>query len=573
MSKVFEKDRSPKNLMVNFLQASLLCAVPILISAYALSTEQLTFIEVFDLSGSIGALSVAVFLAILSPLKDPQDRLIDKFIWGLSLSHIFIFLVCVSATIHLANRPNDIGPIIAYSICGYIFSLIFFLLALNYERVRQTTAISFKLKANHSFLICSGTILSSVVFPVLFIFTLNSDANLPLFSPIALIEALDVELIPNIYILTISLISVAGFAGASALVYKKNQFKQNVDFFIDIFLAIYAINSNFFIIFGLFTAPNLGKFLEGSWSNALTFMFIYFVCLLVPKIKFYFKTTRGLVITFYKITFAFFIGSVGYFSFKAVVPASVMIFPLVGLVLMAGFLAYVAGLELQIQKRTAEVTIEREKSDALLANILPKYVISDLKNKGFSEPRSLKNIAVMFTDFVGFTTIAQQISASKLISELNEIFTEFDKITESYSSERIKTIGDAYMCVSGLQTSEQGPQQNLTEIAMEMIKFLQTRNLSNDIQWKLRVGIASGDSIGGIVGKTKYLFDLFGDAVNTAARMESYSEPQSINVDEKTYFCLCENPRFHFTKRPIAFVKGKGDMQMYFVTESMKNIQ
>ena len=573
MSKVFEKDRSPKSLMVNFLQASLLCAVPILISAYALSTEQLTFIEVFDLSGSIGALSVAVFLAILSPLKDPQDRLIDKFIWGLSLSHIFIFLVCVSATIHLANRPNDIGPIIAYSICGYIFSLIFFLLALNYERVRQTTAISFKLKANHSFLICSGTILSSVVFPVLFIFTLNSDANLPLFSPIALIEALDVELIPNIYILTISLISVAGFAGASALVYKKDQFKQNVDFFIAIFLAIYAINSNFFIIFGLFTAPNLGKFLEGSWSNALTFMFIYFVCLLVPKIKFYFKTKRGLVITFYKITFAFFIGSVGYFSFKAVVPASVMIFPLVGLVLMAGFLAYVAGLELQIQKRTAEVTIEREKSDALLANILPKYVINDLKNKGFSEPRSLKNIAVMFTDFVGFTTIAQQISASKLISELNEIFTEFDKITESYSSERIKTIGDAYMCVSGLQTSEQGPQQNLTEIAMEMIKFLQTRNLSNDIQWKLRVGIASGDSIGGIVGKTKYLFDLFGDAVNTAARMESYSEPQSINVDEKTYSSLCENPRFHFTKRPIAFVKGKGDMQMYFVTESMKNIQ
>ena len=115
-----------KALMINLLQASILSAVPILISAYALSTDELHFTEVFDLSGSIGALSVAVFLAILSPLKAPQDRPIDRFIWGLSLSHVFIFLVCVSATIHLSNKPNDIGPIIAYSICGYIFSVIFF---------------------------------------------------------------------------------------------------------------------------------------------------------------------------------------------------------------------------------------------------------------------------------------------------------------------------------------------------------------------------------------------------------------------------------------------------------------
>ena len=180
-----------KALMINLLQASVLCAVPILISAYALSTEELNFIEVFDLSGSIGALSVAVFLAILSPLKAPQDRPIDKLIWGLSLSHIFIFLVCVSATIHLSNRPNDIGPIIAYSICGYIFSVIFFLLAINFERGQQTTAYSFQFKANHSFLICSGTILSSLIFPVLFIFTLSRDANLPLINPDALIETLD----------------------------------------------------------------------------------------------------------------------------------------------------------------------------------------------------------------------------------------------------------------------------------------------------------------------------------------------------------------------------------------------
>ena len=133
-----------KALKLNLLHASLLCAVPILVSAYTLSAKELKFIEVFDLFGSIGALSVAILLAILSPLKTPQDRPIYKFIWGLSLLHIFIFLVCVSATIHLANRPNDIGPIIAYSICGYIFSVILFLLVINYERLQQTTTYSFQ---------------------------------------------------------------------------------------------------------------------------------------------------------------------------------------------------------------------------------------------------------------------------------------------------------------------------------------------------------------------------------------------------------------------------------------------
>ena len=245
-----------------------------------------------------------------------------------------------------------------------------------------------------------------------------------------------------------------------------------------------------------------------------------------------------------------------------------MIFPVLGVVIIAGFLAYVNNLESQILNRTAQINLERKKSDALLANILPKYVINDLKEKGFSEPRSLENISVMFTDFVGFTKISQEISATKLIEELNEIFSEFDRITESHASERIKTIGDAYMCVSGLEHSAQSPQRNLISIALRMIAFLENRNQQNELEWHLRLGIASGDSVAGIVGQTKYLFDLFGDAVNTAARMESYSEPQSINIDQKTYLALADAPDLLFIKRPITFVKGKGDMQMYFVTRA-----
>jgi class 3 adenylate cyclase len=245
-----------------------------------------------------------------------------------------------------------------------------------------------------------------------------------------------------------------------------------------------------------------------------------------------------------------------------------MIFPVLGVVIIAGFLAYVNNLESQILNRTAQINLERKKSDALLANILPKYVINDLKEKGFFEPRSLENISVMFTDFVGFTKISQEISATKLISELNDIFSEFDRITENHASERIKTIGDAYMCVSGLEHSAQSPQRNLISIALRMIAFLENRNQQNELEWHLRLGIASGDSVAGIVGQTKYLFDLFGDAVNTAARMESYSEPQSINIDQKTYLALADAPDLLFIKRPLIFVKGKGDMQMYFVTSA-----
>ena len=122
------------------------------------------------------------------------------------------------------------------------------------------------------------------------------------------------------------------------------------------------------------------------------------------------------------------------------------------------------------------------------------------------------------------------------------------------------------MCVSGLERSARPPQRNLISIALQMIIFLENRNQQREIQWNLRLGIASGDTVAGIVGQTKYLFDLFGDAVNTAARMERYSEPQAINIDQKTYMALADEPDLIFTKRPITFVKGKGDMQMYFVT-------
>jgi class 3 adenylate cyclase len=244
-------------------------------------------------------------------------------------------------------------------------------------------------------------------------------------------------------------------------------------------------------------------------------------------------------------------------------PSSALVLPLAIVIAIALFLRHVNNLENQIHLRTKEISEERDKTDKLLANILPRYVIDDLKIKGTSEPKELDGIAIMFTDFVGFTEISKSITSKELISELNDIFSAFDGITERYSSERIKTIGDAYMCVSGLDASESLPQQNIINIGIEMLSYLRERNLTTKIKWHIRIGISSGMAVGGIVGRTKYLYDLFGDAVNTAARMESNSDPQKINVDENTY--NLSNNLFNFIKRETKFVKGKGNMQMYFV--------
>ena len=546
------------------VQALIMGLIPLAVSGYFLSKPDVSFLNIFDINGSLGAISVAAILAILNPVQNMQRRPFERFLWGLSLSHIFIFLICVSAAITLANRPGDIGPIIAYSICGYIFSLVIYLLSKVFLEITRPDDQT----NSRSFLICSGTILSTLAYPPLFIFTLQADLGLPLFNPVALLRALEVRLTPDLFLFSVSTGSFLIFLGLYAWHNRGVSLPRSRVFLAHILLLIYAINANFYIIYALLTAANLAEFLQSCWSNAIGFIALYLGLYLLHRLNF--KSIASLQRTRFmaKLGLALAVGALAFFSFATIVPASVMIFPVLGVVIIAGFLAYVNNLESQILNRTAQINLERKKSDALLANILPKYVINDLKEKGFSEPRSLENISVMFTDFVGFTKISQEISATKLISELNDIFSEFDRITENHASERIKTIGDAYMCVSGLEHSAQSPQRNLISIALRMIAFLENRNQHNELEWHLRLGIASGDSVAGIVGQTKYLFDLFGDAVNTAARMESYSEPQSINIDQKTYLALADAPDLLFIKRPITFVKGKGDMQMYFVTSA-----
>jgi class 3 adenylate cyclase len=220
-------------------------------------------------------------------------------------------------------------------------------------------------------------------------------------------------------------------------------------------------------------------------------------------------------------------------------------------------------LEKTIKERTAELSDEKQKVEGLLLNILPAYVLEELKEKGKSDPRYFEDVAILFTDFVGFTKISSQIEPIKLIEELNDMFTRFDDIVESHRCERIKTIGDSYMAVAGLSGKEENPAHQMAQCAIEILKFIEQRNKISAIEWKIRIGISAGQSMGGIVGKTKYLFDLFGDTINTASRMESNSEPMKINVSEAAFKKL--NSIYTFSERPEVDVKGKGKMKMYFI--------
>jgi len=217
----------------------------------------------------------------------------------------------------------------------------------------------------------------------------------------------------------------------------------------------------------------------------------------------------------------------------------------------------------QLEEANELVHKEKEKSDRLLLNILPVRVANDLKEKGKTEPESFENVTVYFSDVVGFTKLSSQLEPKYLIDELNSIFTAFDNIIEKHQCERVKTIGDAYLCVCGMPTPNPQHAPNMVRAAVEIINYMKARNRDAPVIWEIRIGIHTGPVVGGVVGIKKYIYDVFGDTINTASRMESNSEPMRINISASTYQFVKDE--FDITPRGILHVKGKGDMPMYFV--------
>lgn len=220
-------------------------------------------------------------------------------------------------------------------------------------------------------------------------------------------------------------------------------------------------------------------------------------------------------------------------------------------------------LEQQVNERTSELQLEKEKSDNLLLNILPQEVAEELKNTGKTEAQHYDEVSVLFTDFVSFTSISEKLGVGELIHELNENFTAFDHIMEKHGLEKIKTIGDAYLAVSGLPNKNGNHAKAAILAALDILEYVENRKKTSPYALDIRIGIHSGPLVAGIVGVKKFAFDIWGDTVNTAARMEQNSESGRINISAGTYALVQDT--FNCEAREVISVKGKGDMEMYFI--------
>jgi len=215
---------------------------------------------------------------------------------------------------------------------------------------------------------------------------------------------------------------------------------------------------------------------------------------------------------------------------------------------------------------------EQQRSEALLLNILPRVIAEELKVNGNTKARRYEQATVMFTDFKDFSRIAQQLSPEQLVSELDTYFCAFDKIIHKYRIEKIKTIGDAYMCVGGLPDVEGSEPKDVVLAALEIQDLLDAFKLEREQQnrpyFEARIGIHTGPLVAGVVGSMKFAYDIWGDTVNVAARLESKGLPRRVNISAATYELVKDY--FACETRGIISVKNNHDIAMYFVNAQLQ---
>jgi class 3 adenylate cyclase/Tfp pilus assembly protein PilF len=232
---------------------------------------------------------------------------------------------------------------------------------------------------------------------------------------------------------------------------------------------------------------------------------------------------------------------------------------------VAGGLILVALLAVSIRRG-------KKRSDELLRNILPDEVAKELKEKGEAEAKLIDEVTVLFTDFKGFTALAEQLSPKELVADIHQAFTEFDRIIAKYNIEKIKTIGDAYMAAGGLPVPNKSHHTDVVQAALEIRDFI-TEGKRKKIEqghpyFEIRIGVHTGPVVAGIVGVKKFSYDIWGDTVNLASRMESSGDIGKVNVSQYTYELLKDDARFRFEHRGKIQAKGKGEVDMYFVERS-----
>lgn len=224
-------------------------------------------------------------------------------------------------------------------------------------------------------------------------------------------------------------------------------------------------------------------------------------------------------------------------------------------------------LEIKVKERTEELQFQKERSDELLANILPKETAKELKETGETKPRSFDSVSILFTDFVGFSTIAKTMSPIELVNTVDMCFRAFDEIVERNHLEKIKTIGDSYMCAGGLPVPNTTHPEDILTAAFEMLAWMEKFNQEQEKNGKpklgIRIGVNTGPVVAGVVGTKKFAYDIWGNTVNVASRMESGSESNRINISEETYRLVKDT--FECNYRGKLNAKNIGEVSMYLV--------
>ncbi len=221
----------------------------------------------------------------------------------------------------------------------------------------------------------------------------------------------------------------------------------------------------------------------------------------------------------------------------------------------------------EIDQHTIELKKEKRKSDELLLNILPAETAEELKKTGEAKTRHYDSVTVIFTDFKDFTAISEKMSPDKLVKELHHCFSGFDNIIEKYNIEKIKTIGDSYMCAAGLPVANSTHPFDAVNAAIEirecMLQYKKEKKAKGEITFDLRIGIHTGPVVAGIVGINKFAYDIWGSTVNLASRLEGSSEANKINISE-TLYKIIKN-KYNCEARGKLSVKGLGEISMYYI--------
>jgi class 3 adenylate cyclase len=215
--------------------------------------------------------------------------------------------------------------------------------------------------------------------------------------------------------------------------------------------------------------------------------------------------------------------------------------------------------------KTLLIDRERKDNEQLLLNILPQQVAEELKKNPKNTACGCHEVTILFADLVDFTAFSTTISPDKIVEILNLIFSLFDHLIDQNGLEKIKTIGDSYMAAGGLPMPRPDHAEAVADMALNILKVIEMFNKQYNYEFNLRIGIHSGPVVAGVIGKKKFIYDVWGDTVNTASRMESYSLPGHIQVSADTYQLL--KNKFSFQRRGLIDIKGKGKMETYFLIE------